>query len=122
MAILSKKQLDKIDSFIISNGRKIDVAKWNYLFNGASKEEILKELLKYQNDDGGFGNGLEADLLMPNSSSIASTKAILIAYGYGLNCYDTWFKRLLDYFEKTVSERVTILSWGVEKLNIRQGR
>lgn len=111
MMIISKEQSNNIEKFIINNGRKIDVTKWNYLFNGASKEEILKELLKYQNKDGGFGNGLEADILMPDSSSIASTEAILIAYGYGLNCEEAWFKKLLDYFEKTVSDGAGILSF-----------
>lgn len=108
---ISSKQFNRIDNFIKNNGRKIDIAKWNYLFNNAPKEHILRELLKYQNEDGGFGNGLEADILMPNSSSIASTEAILCAYNYELDCSDPWFKKLLKYFEKTASDEDKVLSF-----------
>ncbi len=77
-------QLKNIEKHVLSNGSAIEKAKWNYLFNKESKEYIVSELIKYQNDDGGFGNGLEADILLPASSSIASTEAILIAYDYNL--------------------------------------
>lgn len=35
-------------------------------------QELLQELLKFQNEDGGFGHGLEVDIQMPHSN-IAST-------------------------------------------------
>lgn len=45
------------------------------LFENKDKE-IIKELKKYQNIDGGFGNGLEPDVQMPNSSVLATEQAI----------------------------------------------
>lgn len=111
MGILTEIKLKSIEKYIMKNGREIEKAKWNYIFNNGSKEAILIELLKYQNSDGGFGNGLESDMLMPNSSSIASTEAIFIAYEYGLNCEGEWFTKLLSYFENTIGNENIILSF-----------
>lgn len=104
MEKLKEIQMKNIQNYIFSNARDIEKEKWNYLFNNGSKEAIVSELVKYQNNDGGFGNGLEADILLPASSSIASTEAILIAYDYELNCEELWFKNLLSYFEKTIQK------------------
>ncbi|MFR1707283.1 MAG: hypothetical protein ACLSV2_00150 [Clostridium sp.] len=104
MKKLNLSQLESIEAHIFNNGRDIEKAKWNYLFNKGSKEDIVLELLKYQNGDGGFGRGLEADMLLPASTSIASTEAIFIAYNYDLNCEEAWFKKLLKYFENTIQD------------------
>lgn len=104
MEKLQKTQMESIQKHIFNNARDIEKAKWNYLFNNGSKEAIVSELVKYQNSDGGFGNGLEADILLPASSSIASTEAILIAYDCEINCEEPWFKNLLSYFEKTIQK------------------
>lgn len=102
MEKLEEYQLKNIEKYILNNARDIEKAKWNYLFNSGKKEEIVSELIKYQNSDGGFGNGLEADSLLPASTNIASAEAILTAYEYGLDCNDEWFKNLLIYFERNI--------------------
>jgi len=63
MRNLSRNQLLKMDEWMCSNARPYDFAKWNYLFNGGSKDAIVEEMLKYQNADGGMGSGFEADVL-----------------------------------------------------------
>lgn len=67
MRILTKKQLIRMNDWIQTNARPYDRAKWNYLFNGGSKDAIVEEMLKYQNADGGMGSGFEADVLCPLS-------------------------------------------------------
>ncbi|AWI11386.1 hypothetical protein CQJ30_03835 [Caldibacillus thermoamylovorans] len=111
METLTKNQLTNIEKYIMENGRELEKAKWNYLFNNGEKGAILDELLTYQNSDGGFGKGLEADIQMPDSSSIASTEAIFTAYEYELDCEEKWFKDLLSYFEKTMDDGSEILSF-----------
>ena len=37
---------------------------WNYFGEGSS-ENVVEELKRLQNDDGGFGNVLESDLRLP---------------------------------------------------------
>ena len=40
------------------------------LFENGSKEEVLKALSVYQNEDGGFGSALEPDCWNPNSAPV----------------------------------------------------
>lgn len=85
-----------------ANARPYDTAKWDYLFNKGKKDDIVKEMLKYQNADGGMGSGFEADILCPLSAAIPTAEAIFQAYEYDLDCNSQWFGRILNYFESTV--------------------
>lgn len=87
-----------------ANARPYDRAKWDYLFNGGSKDTIVEEMLKYQNGDGGMGSGFEADVLCPLSAAIPTAEAIFQAYEYKLDCSSEWFKTILSYFEKSVQD------------------
>ena len=52
-----------------------------YLIKGLienTDKEIINELLKFQNDDKGFGHGLEPDLRMPQSSVACTNHAVHI--------------------------------------------
>ena len=54
-----------------------------YLFLSLFKnqdEEIINELKKYQNADGGFGHCLEPDVRMPDSSVLATTRAVIVLH------------------------------------------
>lgn len=66
---------EKARQFIYKNARPLELAKWQYHFENGSKEAVLNALSFYQNEDGGFGNGLEADYLNPNSSPMATWAA-----------------------------------------------
>jgi hypothetical protein len=57
-------------NFIYKNARPLDIARWKYLFENGSKEDVLTALNAYQNEDGGFGNALEPDCWNPNSSPV----------------------------------------------------
>jgi len=102
--MLNQLQLKKIETWVKTNARPLEQAKWNYLFTNGSKEKIVAELLKYQNKDGGFGNGLEPDILLPQSNAITSAEAIFTAYEYELDCTEAWFVELLNYFENTIQD------------------
>ncbi len=102
MRMLAKAQLHKMDSWMQINARPYDRAKWNYLFNGGSKDAIVQEMLKYQNADGGMGSGFENDVLCPLSAAIPTAEAIFQAYEYDLDCSADWFKAILRYFEHSV--------------------
>lgn len=71
---------EKAKQFILQNARPIDLAVYNYFFEHASNKSVMDELSKYQNEDGGFGKGLEADYWNPNSSPIATNDAIVTLY------------------------------------------
>lgn len=74
----------KARNFIYKNARPLDIARWKYLFEGSSKEDILSALEVYQNDDGGFGHALEPDCWNPDSSPIQTWVATEIIREIGL--------------------------------------
>lgn len=91
-------------SYLLAHGRPLDQARFAYLFGDGESEEVLAALASYQNDDGGFGHGLESDLRTTASSAIATAMAGRIlrevkapadapgierAIAYLLNNYDT---------------------------------
>ena len=69
--------------FIYRNARPIELACWRYHFENGTQEEVLTALSYYQNDDGGFGHGLEADCWNPYSSPIQTWQATEILRGIG---------------------------------------
>lgn len=71
---------DKAKNFIIENARPLELEFYRYFFEDGSKQSIIEELKKYQNSDGGFGHGLEADNWNINSNPIATNDAIITLY------------------------------------------
>lgn len=65
----------KARTFIYRNARPLDIALWQYHFEGGNKDAVLTALSAYQNDDGGFGHALEPDAWNPNSSPIQTWTA-----------------------------------------------
>ena len=65
----------KARQFIYRNARPLDLARWQYHFEGGDKEDVLTALAAYQNEDGGFGHALEPDAWNPNSAPIQTWTA-----------------------------------------------
>lgn len=67
MKKLSKEVFEQIRQWVYRYGRHLDVTRWQYHFEGGSAQAVLHALSFYQNEDGGFGHGLEYDCMNPNS-------------------------------------------------------
>ena len=76
--ILSQEQLEQTGTFIFQHGRLLERQIYAYLFKGGPRAACLKALGAYQNADGGFGNGIEPDLLCPDSTAIATETAMVV--------------------------------------------
>lgn len=71
--------LEKMISYVKEKGRKLDYyLLLNLISNESYDEEIINELIEFQNDDGGFGHGLEPDAQTPSSSVLACDVAVEI--------------------------------------------
>jgi len=103
MQMLSLNEIQKAKTYIFKNCREMEKARYNYLFDNSTKDGILFELLKYQNEDGGFGNGLEPDFLLPLSSPLATSIAFQVfeEIGYPENHS---IEKAVQYLEKTFVE------------------
>ena len=75
---LTRQKMKKIKYFIFQNGRLLERKLYQHFFETGSAAACLDVLRTYQNKDGGFGNGLEPDLLCPDSSGIAMETAFYI--------------------------------------------
>lgn len=60
----------KARTFIYRNARPLDIARWKFLFENGSQQDVLTALATYQNEDGGFGHALEPDCWNPSSAPI----------------------------------------------------
>lgn len=74
---------EKARNFVYRNARPLDLARWQYHFEGGSREAVLHALRFYQNEDGGFGHGIEPDYLNPNSTPMATWAATELLYEVG---------------------------------------
>lgn len=59
--------------FVEDNGRDLEAARIKHLFLGGASESVMAELERFANGDGGFGNGLEPDFALPESSPMATS-------------------------------------------------
>ncbi|AIO18366.1 hypothetical protein KQ51_00481 [Candidatus Izimaplasma bacterium HR1] len=74
--MISKKFIyDKVLPLVKEKSRMLEYYLIMSLFENVDSK-ILEELKEFQNSDGGFGNGLEPDVQMPNSSILATNIAI----------------------------------------------
>ena len=65
-------------NFVYRNARPLDLARWKYMFEKGSQDDVLNALSVYQNEDGGFGHGLEPDYWNPDSTPIQTEVAMEI--------------------------------------------
>ena len=71
---------ERARAFMYRCARPLEMALWQYHFEGGSAETVLHALSAFQNADGGFGHALEADNWNPNSSPLTTQTATEILY------------------------------------------
>ncbi|WP_079528495.1 hypothetical protein [Halobacillus hunanensis] len=76
MQKLSEHHYKRAANWIIKHGRELEKARLKQLMKGGHEQDIVTALTAFQNEDGGFGNGLEADIRLPHSSPIATSAAM----------------------------------------------
>lgn len=76
-----------------------------YLVKGLlvnTDKEIINELIKFQNDDFGFGHGLEPDLRIPYSSVICTTHAVhILDQVKDKSLTEELRKQIVEYYENS---------------------
>lgn len=85
MAIEHVEPWQKMQDFMARNARPLDWVRLRHEVDGTSKEEVLRCLAAYQNEDGGFGHGLEPDCWNPGSSPIQTWAATEILVQVGVD-------------------------------------
>ncbi len=95
-----KDKLTKAKQYITTNARPLDKALFEFEFNNGSPQTVLGILKTYQNDDGGFGNALESDLRMNESSVLATTVGLQYVNELNLTTVGKMVERAILYLIK----------------------
>ncbi|MFC4401522.1 hypothetical protein [Gracilibacillus xinjiangensis] len=102
--MISKKTFTKTSNWLKRNARPLEVARWEYVFEGKDRTNVLEVLRAYQNDDGGFGHGIEPDFWLPDSSPMASWFAGQILLEVEAANDDPMVIALMDYLVKSYNK------------------
>lgn len=96
---------EKTGNWIKRNARPLESALWRYYFEEGSKQEVIVFLEAFQNEDGGFGNGLEPDFWLPKSSAIATWTAAKLLYDLDIQANVPIVQKLIAYLVKTYDDQ-----------------
>jgi hypothetical protein len=102
MRTIDENQVKTIKEFIFKNGRLIERRLFSFFFENGNKDDVIKALLVYQNLDGGFGNGIEPDILCPDSSAIGAETAM-------------FYLDLLDHVDNEITDQ--LYNWIIKGQN-----
>ena len=94
--------LDKAADFIWSNARLVERRLFANRFAGGTAEAVVTALRAYQNEDGGFGQALEADLRGPDSQPIHVDMAFRIMHECGAQAPEV-VTRACSYLQSVAS-------------------
>ena len=72
MKQLGRAAFERAREFLRTQARPLDRAIFEHRFERAPAESVLRELVHFQNDGGGFGHALEPDMRAPTSSALAT--------------------------------------------------
>jgi len=105
MLKLSNQNFKIISKKLKQKARPIDIARFNYHFNNASEINLIKEIKKYQNEDGGFGRALEPDFRLPLSTPMATSIALRYLKNVdNYNAAQEIIKRAVFYLEESFNQ------------------
>ncbi|MCG3086861.1 hypothetical protein [Sporosarcina cyprini] len=91
-------------AFLKEQARPLERALYEYEFENGSAEKVMEELKKYQNKDGGFGNGLEPDFRCSASSALATTIGLRHLVSIGADASNEMVQRAVRYVLETFDE------------------
>lgn len=83
--------------YINQNCRDLEIARFDYNFGEGSKHQVLHTLETFQNEDGGFGQGIEPDFWLPKSSPMATWAAAQILFEINASRQEPMVIAMVEY-------------------------
>jgi hypothetical protein len=97
---LSAAALKRAANFLLDNGNNLQRQRYAFHFQGGSAVPLLDALTEYQNEDGGFGSGLEQDLRTKRSSVICTTVALQMMAEIQVNSEIPMLRNAMSYLDQ----------------------
>lgn len=98
---LSKDAFTRAEIGISKYGRKLEQLRFHHHFVEPIPDEVAAKLTSFQNQDGGFGHGLEPDFWLPESSPMATSVGLQIAVELELEASHPIVTNSLRYLRST---------------------
>lgn len=95
--MLSHQAFARAEVFINETARPLERALFAFHFAHGSREAVIDELAKFQNNDGGFASCLESDTRWCGSSPLGAMKALRILTEVGAPTNDPHVKAVIRY-------------------------
>jgi hypothetical protein len=102
MRSLSAEAFGRAKDYLMANGRPLEQARFTYLFEDGSQEEVTAALSAYQNPDGGFGHALEPDAFTPTSGALATSIGLRVLREAGATADHEQVRRAVGYLLATL--------------------
>jgi hypothetical protein len=104
MMKLSREGFEQARSFIQSKARTIEQRLFEFHFEDSSLDTVLKTLAQYQNDDGGFGHGIEPDFRARVSSPAGTAYGFQILREVRAPATHDMIRKGVEFFLRTYDE------------------
>jgi hypothetical protein len=98
---LARDAFERACAFLSEQARPLEAALFRSHFRGGSCDEVVDALAAYQNDDGGFGHGIEPDFELPDSSAMATSVAFIALREAGVGPERGLVGRAVEYLAAT---------------------
>ncbi|GKV54953.1 hypothetical protein NCCP2222_09000 [Sporosarcina sp. NCCP-2222] len=102
---ITKDQALQAVKFMKEKARPLEKALYEFDFEDGSPDKVLEELHAFQNEDGGFGNGLEPDFRCEASSALATTIGLHHLSHIGADDSNQMVERAVHYMLQTFDEQ-----------------
>jgi len=87
-------------AFLDGQDRPVETAWPRHVAASGPRERVIDALAFYQNDDGGFGRGLEVDIKAPDSQPFAARLAMQVLISIGAGSDEPMVQRLTEWLER----------------------
>lgn len=105
---LSKENLGKAREFIMREARPLEQSLYRFRFEGGSADDVRAALANFQNPDGGFGKALEPDMRAPESSVLATIRALQALASLKTTADQPIIRRAMAYLASTFDEKTGV--------------
>ena len=106
MPQFTSKAFSKAANFIVDSARPLDRALFEFHFGSGSDSDVLVELKSFQNEDGGFGHGIEPDMRMPFSSPFSTSVAFQVLRELNVSWDHEMVQKGIGYIEHSYDRSI----------------